>query len=440
MSHRSAVSLLVASLVSFTAGLLIAAASMRFKDRSSVRSNPPSIALRTIESPGNLIKSDVRVKTNDRVPPNDQINDGMLGKTEPSNGNSSTQTQSWALFAALGLAAAVAWFLAPVRVAARLSQSVTDVIQTLHQGILIVDRRGCVLTLNAAAARMLGRHATDLYGRELSSLDWVCLRGGAQKLDPWHQAFDSLIPPSEQWMRYRDAEASVRTFAVNAMLCVSQGGEDDTSEPSVVVTMHDVTEIERQAFDRDKMLTLLRQDRSDMQKKNKELHRMASTDPLTQCLNRRSFFTRYEKVFDICRSTGQPLAVLMIDNDRFKLLNDRYGHALGDEVLRRGSDILRQSFDSPALVCRYGGEEFCVLLPGDELTEAVRKAEAARIRISEMTFPEHPELTISVSIGIANNDASVNSAIEIVGNADRALYESKAAGRNRTTVFSHALK
>ena len=98
---------------------------------------------------------------------------------------------------------------------------------------------------------------------------------------------------------------------------------------------------------------------------------LASLDALTGCLNRRAFFERFGSFWQQSHREGVPLSCIMFDNDHFKRVNDTYGHGVGDEVLRKVAAVLRTHHAKDGLVCRYGGEEFCVLLPGVEFEAAI---------------------------------------------------------------------
>ncbi len=129
---------------------------------------------------------------------------------------------------------------------------------------------------------------------------------------------------------------------------------------------------------------------------------------------------------------GSPWAVLFVDLDHFGEYNETHGHLGGDEALVRTADVLRQNIRKPDLVCRFGGEEFAVLLVEASRTEAERVAERLRVAIGAMSGPP-----LTVSVGVAAADSSANGPIELaeaLAWADRALYDAKRSGRN--TVVS----
>lgn len=159
---------------------------------------------------------------------------------------------------------------------------------------------------------------------------------------------------------------------------------------------------------------------------------LANRDPLTHLRNRRAFLEVAEQELARARRNRHPIAVVMIDIDRFKPLNDRFGHAVGDEVLKQVAETLRLTFRGLDVVCRWGGEEFVALLPDTDLEAARLAAERARAAVAATaTAGSEASLSVSITLGVALVTRDLNEAIEA---ADRAMYEGKRAGRNRVVV------
>ena len=161
---------------------------------------------------------------------------------------------------------------------------------------------------------------------------------------------------------------------------------------------------------------------------------LALTDPLTGLYNQRYLMRHLAGLI----AAGQPteLAALMIDIDHFKSVNDRWGHAAGDHVLKQVADTLRSRtrvFDSLA---RYGGEEFVVVMSGASAADAIRAAERLRIAIQNMEFmPDNKtQHRLTVSIGVSRSTRADVTSEQLLGAADRALYRAKHHGRNRVEV------
>jgi diguanylate cyclase (GGDEF)-like protein len=149
--------------------------------------------------------------------------------------------------------------------------------------------------------------------------------------------------------------------------------------------------------------------------------------------NRRSFEERLVMEFSMARRRKRELSVLLIDVDNFKTINDRFGHAAGDEVLRRLGMILRTTVRLPDLPARYGGEEFVVLLPESGEDSAMGLARRLMQRVAAEEWENEP---LTISVGMAAMNESLESGFQLVELADEALYAAKRAGKNRVMVHS----
>ena len=161
-----------------------------------------------------------------------------------------------------------------------------------------------------------------------------------------------------------------------------------------------------------------------------ETQQQALTDSLTGCVNRRSFEMQLERDLHFATRTSQPVALVMLDIDHFKHVNDKYGHDAGDTVLRIIANALREELRGVDTAARYGGEEFAIILPQANLEGALVVAERLRSRVENTEVPGVG--TITASLGVAVFPAHASSRDLLVTNADRALYRAKNSGRNRT--------
>lgn len=165
------------------------------------------------------------------------------------------------------------------------------------------------------------------------------------------------------------------------------------------------------------------------------LRHLLSTDELTRLGSRRGFNEQAPSYVARCEQAGNMIAVLMLDIDHFKRINDRYGHPVGDAILKHAARQMRASLRPDAMLARYGGEEFCALVPVDRFADARAVGERLRHHVNARPFSfagfEIP-CTISIGIAFAHTDQPLSQAIE---QADQALYEAKRSGRNRVIMF-----
>lgn len=169
--------------------------------------------------------------------------------------------------------------------------------------------------------------------------------------------------------------------------------------------------------------------------------RMAVTDPLTKLYNRAYAEKHLPKMIARSHSVGEPFALLLLDLDDFKDINDAYGHAVGDAVLRETAGWLRSSVRSIDLVARYGGEEFLIAMPNADSDIAARIAERIRRNVprAACALPRRSARKITISVGVAiASDHMVEPVGNLITRADIALYDSKAAGRDRVSFSTAA--
>ena len=174
----------------------------------------------------------------------------------------------------------------------------------------------------------------------------------------------------------------------------------------------------------------------ELESVNRQLEKMSTTDALTNVRNRRFFDEHMAKEFALAVHDSSELAVLLLDIDHFKQINDRYGHQAGDEILRCVSGAIREEVGNDDLVARYGGEEFVVTLPGVSSESAMKIAEDIREAIAGLNFERiSADLHVTISIGVnAGVPSPEDSQDQWVRDSDEALYASKENGRNQVTL------
>ena len=160
---------------------------------------------------------------------------------------------------------------------------------------------------------------------------------------------------------------------------------------------------------------------------------LAYTDGLTSIFNRRYFDQRYSREILRAKRYKRALSLLMVDIDYFKKYNDTFGHLMGDKVLRKVANIIEEELRRADIVCRYGGEEFVVILPEIDQDNAFRVAEKLRTAVRTISFKKNkqPATHVTISIGVASFPDNGNNAEKILEAADKALYRAKELGRDK---------
>ncbi len=312
---------------------------------------------------------------------------------------------------------------------------VQQALDTLAEGLLVLDEGGRVILANRAFAERTGLEKQQIHGTLASELDWAPADDGTPLEYPWLQSGEDEAEEGEKLLHYRLSDGSLRVFSTNNAPILAGDG----SRRGTLATFRDVTHVEEHRAELEEMLSVLRCSRDEVKKKNRELEILATQDALTGCLNRRAFFEFFDQHWETCTRAGKPLACMMIDNDHFKQVNDTYGHQTGDHVLRMVSELLRDAFTGSGVVCRYGGEEFCVLLPEHDAAMAERLAERVRQQIEQVRLDSHQDLQITASIGVSDLSHDAEDPQDLINQADMCLYVAKRQGRNRVVLFEPQL-
>ncbi|MGH9962110.1 MAG: GGDEF domain-containing protein, partial [Pyrinomonadaceae bacterium] len=179
-------------------------------------------------------------------------------------------------------------------------------------------------------------------------------------------------------------------------------------------------------------------ERAEWQERAREFQLMSITDQLTGLLNRRYLHERMNEEVNRSKRYDYPMSFLMIDIDDFKSYNDLNGHQAGDQALHITAHCLKMALRSADVACRYGGEEFGVLLPQTPLNEASVIAERMRLRVAETFYPHghsQPLGRVTISIGVASFEKVLDTPDQIIAAADRALYNAKSKGKDRIELY-----
>jgi diguanylate cyclase (GGDEF)-like protein len=299
---------------------------------------------------------------------------------------------------------------------------------TLSEGVLIVDKKDQILLANDAFAKKVNKDQDALLGMEASSLNWNRRKSEALEELPWLKSIQSGLNQVGVSLNLSTPANGVRALSVNSAPILDDVG----NARGALVTFDDVTEVHETNLQLEKAVDNLVRNQTEIKRKNDELETLAARDSLTGCYNRRALFDKFENIFDSIKRIDGKMACIMVDIDHFKSVNDRFGHSVGDEVIRIVADVLNGCQRDDALIGRYGGEEFCVILPGVDIDGALTVAERLRSNVrlgSEKYMAE--QLTVTASFGVSEYEAGLQGCSQLIDRADRALYAAKNAGRNR---------
>jgi diguanylate cyclase (GGDEF)-like protein len=344
--------------------------------------------------------------------------------------------------AALLILGGVGYFVYMRRVLAHLDptaaipERVKVALDTLVEGVLILDVSGRVLLANRAFETLSPGGERYLMGKKASELAWFVMALGPDKaLHPWHQAVRTRQPVTGRVIDLPTGGGEVAKVVLNASPVL----DAKNAVRGTIVSLNDVSALDRMNAELRKTLGELKESQTALEVRNEELRRLAEIDPLTTCLNRRAFMQQATEQFDHAVSKGMPLACIMADIDKFKTVNDTYGHSVGDEVIQQVARILKLGLRPSDLLCRYGGEEFCIVLPGLDLAQATVVAERLREKTQSQAGPgvrSVPDLKVTASFGVTALQVGAATLPQLIEEADQALYAAKQAGRNIVCTFT----
>jgi diguanylate cyclase (GGDEF)-like protein/PAS domain S-box-containing protein len=290
-----------------------------------------------------------------------------------------------------------------------------DIIENCADAVVVVDTGQVITYVNKSTAAMFGYSGEALIGKPLHILIPKRVRENHSTLT---ETFRDSDEPS-RFMQNREVSiqglrANGSEFPVNVSILKSGSG----SNASLVAIIRDVTE---------------------QKELEEDLKRLASTDPLTGILNRRTFLPRAEDEYVRAKRYGRPVAFAMIDIDHFKAINDTYGHAVGDQAICHVVDVISSGLRKPDIFCRWGGEEFALILTETDEKSALITTQRLRRSIQDTPLvlgaenDEQVDMTVSIGFGgVQSGEDSLDSLFERV---DQALYTAKRTGRNKVCAI-----
>ena len=319
---------------------------------------------------------------------------------------------------------------------AAVPERVRKAFDSLTDGLLILDRQGRIVLANRAFRDLHPEGKGDLNGQLISELPSLKKAGErfGEALPPWTRALRDANAVTGEGLSIDHPGGGQAEVIVNCSPIADGHGR----MRGCLVTFDDVTEIHRKNEELGRMLAELNRTRAQIERQNEELRHLAGRDSLTGCLNRRAFYEAAAKVFEPSLRANANLCCIMADIDHFKGVNDLYGHAVGDQVIQVVARMLAGNLRVSDILCRYGGEEFCLILPDTTPEEAMAIAERMRTSIEKTGSAAIRNIKVSpitLSFGVASLTDGATHIEELVNEADNALYASKEGGRNRVSLW-----
>ncbi len=308
---------------------------------------------------------------------------------------------------------------------------------TLAEGILILDEQGDIMLANNAFTRSVSIASANLVGKKASSLRWVSSEADDEQLLPkaelpWNRVLETGEKQTDAAIAISHGTSTLRAFAVNC----TPIHDDKRKVRGVIATFDDLTELQEKNAQLNETLIDLKKSKEAVDQKSKELEFLATRDPMTGCLNRRAFNESLDERIELASTRSHSLVCMMVDIDHFKRINDNYGHAMGDTVIKFVADTIQAKIRPTDLLARYGGEEFCLVLDDLDLERARVIAERIRLAVMEgdpSSFASSIKVTSSFGLSVWNR--SLADKEELINNADKALYRAKESGRNRVLAW-----
>lgn len=310
---------------------------------------------------------------------------------------------------------------------------VRNALNILAEGVLILDRREQIVLANTALMENLHRTEESLLGKKASNLGWFVDPKSTDHEYPWIRAIAEGAKQTGARILLPMGNDGEKIFHVNAVPILDAKG----ATQGTIAVFEDITELEGKNRLLEDMVQQLAASRAAIETKNKELTYLATRDPLTNCFNRRALYEHLNGKFDGARASDGEFSCIMADIDFFKKVNDTYGHAAGDEVIKMAANSLREVVRDLDMVARFGGEEFCVILPGAPIEQAQMIAERCRAKIEGK---ETNGIKVTGSFGVTSIRMGAGSATQLIQQADEALYYSKQHGRNKVTAWAPGME
>jgi diguanylate cyclase (GGDEF)-like protein len=307
---------------------------------------------------------------------------------------------------------------------------VSSAFDNFSEGVMMVDRTGRIMLANKTLRSWVEDKDNTLFGKSSIDLYWLksALREDAKNY-PWMRAMDMQEAINGWQLEFQKVDGEM----IKTVLNCSPIQDVAKNVRGCLITFDNLNEIDRINKELRFTMDKLNESQAEIENQNIELRNLAARDPLTSCLNRRAFFETADKIYSTHVAKKRQLTCIMTDIDHFKSFNDKHGHAVGDKVLVAFTKTLFAGLRNEDLLCRYGGEEFCILLP--DATPEVARSIAERLRAAVeshagSSIRSTKDLKITASFGVAFAGDGTTSLASMIDQADQALYTAKTSGRN----------
>lgn len=297
----------------------------------------------------------------------------------------------------------------------------------LSEAALLIDRQGLVSVANQTFCELVGQKRAALVGRKVLEFGWKWI-----EVDALQQELSEVT-----WLTaLRDGKVkqgrfsnlgvnSEKIFAVNVIAITDEAGLSH----GALVSLENVTRQGKKKAELLGLMETLRESSERIRQQNHQLEELATRDALTGTHNRRSGFEFLQRFWAEAKRYRDHLSCVMVDVDRFRDINDAQGNEAADHVLKQVAVCLQQAARECDIVCRYGGEEFVILMPRTMLDDAALVAERLRHAVQRLKFPE---FQVTVSLGVSSTEQGPKTPQDLLQQTERALEQAKKAGRNQT--------
>jgi diguanylate cyclase (GGDEF)-like protein/PAS domain S-box-containing protein len=319
---------------------------------------------------------------------------------------------------------------------AAIPDRVRTAFDALSEGVVVIDKQGQIVLANAGFRGLHPDAVRELTGKKIADMEWLVKAiGNHPAAWPWERAMTTKASVTGETIKIERGDGTSVKVTINCAPVL----DERKSARGCLITLDDLTLVEHMNQQLLDTVAQLEVAKGKIEEQNVQLKHLADHDPLTSALTRRAFLERAQQAFlKGASQRGGDVCCIMVDIDHFKSVNDRYGHLMGDQVIHRVALTLRDATPAGDLVCRYGGEEFCMLVTGIKASQAQEFADQIRKVIETTCGPAvipGEAARITASFGVASFDFGATTLAELIKQADQALYLAKSTGRNRVCRY-----